>query len=110
MPKARISGHQLLLQPTIWISNTAAIKDMTPHALRMVGEQKPKEMVSVVIGNKQVKKSVAIGDIPGIVCNNHGNQKFPVKMSNIALVPDCAFNLFSISKRLKQGWTLGGNC
>ena len=30
-------------------------------------------------------------------------------MKDVALVPDCAFNLFSISKQLKQGWKLGGN-
>ena len=30
-------------------------------------------------------------------------------MTNVALVPDCAFNLFIISKRLKQGWSLGGD-
>ena len=91
--------HQLLFQPRIWNSDTAATMDMTPHALTMVGVRKPNEMVSIVMSNKQVKKSVAIGDIPGVVCNNQGNQKLPVKMSNAALVPDYMFNLFSISKR-----------
>ena len=62
------------------------------------------------MGNKQVKTSVAIRDIPGIIHDNQGDQILPVKMTNDALVPDCAFNLFSISKRLKQGWSLGGRC
>ena len=65
--------------------------------------QKSAETVSIVMGNKQVKNSVAIRAIPGVVCDNQGNQVLPVKMTNIALVPDCTFNLFSISKQLKQG-------
>ena len=65
--------------------------------------QKSAETVSIVMGNKQVKNSVAIRDIPGVVCDNQGNQVLPVKMTNIVLVPDCTFNLFSISKQLKQG-------
>ena len=83
--------------------------DMIPHEKGMVRMKKSVKTVSIVLGNKQVKTTVAIGDIPGVVCNNQGNQVLPVKMTNIALVPDCTFNLFSISKRLKQGWLLGGD-
>ena len=103
------NNHKLLSQPTIWIGNTSTTVDMTPHAKGMVGVKKSVETVSIVMGNKQVENSVAIGDIPGVVGDNQGNQVLPVKMTNIALVPDCALNLFSISKRLKQGWLLGGN-
>ena len=83
--------------------------DMTPHARGMVGIKKSAETVSIVMGNEQVENSVAIGDIPGIVCDNQGNQILPVRMTNIALMADCPFNLFSILKRLKQGWSLGGD-
>ena len=93
---------KLLLQPSIWIGDTAAMMDMIPHARGMVGMKKNAKALSIVMGNKQVENLVAISDIPGVVCNNRGSQVLPVKMINIALVPDCAFNLFSISKRLKQ--------
>ena len=43
------------------------------------------------------------------MCDNQGNQQFNVKITDVALVPDCAFNLFSLSKRLKKGWSLHGN-
>ena len=101
--------HKLLLQASIWIGNTAATMDMTQHANSMVGMKKTVKTVSIVMGNKQVENSVAIGNLPGVVCDNQGNQVLAVKMTNIALVPDCTFNMFSISKRLKQGWLLGGN-
>ena len=72
--------------------------DMTPHDLGVVGIKKPHEMVSIVMGNKQVQDSIAIGDIPGVVCDNQGNQELVGKKKNVVLAPDCAFNLFSISK------------
>ena len=82
----------------------AATMDMTPHAKGMVRVKKSVETVSIVMGNKQV--SVAIGDIPGVVCDNQGNQSFAIRVTNVALV-HCAFNLFSISQRLKQELSLG---
>ena len=74
----------------------------------MIWEWWGNEMVSIVMGNKQVEKSIAIGDVPWVVCDNQGNQKLAVKMKTVVLVPDCAFNLFCISKQFKQGCTLGG--
>ena len=60
-------------------------------------------------GTKQVERLTAVGCISSVVCDNQGNQKFNVKIMDVALVPDCAFNLFSLSKRLKKGWNLHGN-
>ena len=53
----------------IWIGHTATTMDMTPHAVGLLGIRKPTEMVSIVMGNKQVKKYVAIREIPGVVCD-----------------------------------------
>ena len=83
--------------------------DMTPQVKGMAGMKKSAKTVSIVMGNKQVENLATVGNIPMIVCDNQGNQVVSVKMTNVALVPDCAFNLFSISKRLKQGWSLGGD-
>ena len=43
-----------------------------------------------------------------MICNKIGVQIVQAMMKDVVLVPDCAFNLFSISKHLKQGWRLGG--
>ena len=95
--------------PEIWIGDTAATTDMTPHRMGMTEVGNPQEDIHVVMGNKQVGKSTAVGCISSIVCNNQGNQKFNVKITGVALVPDYAFNLFSLSKRLKKRWNLHGN-
>ena len=59
----------------------------------MVNKQMSKDSVSIVMGNKQVEKSIAIGDIPSVVCDNQGDQKVAVLMKEVVLVPDCAFNI-----------------
>ena len=102
------NSHKLLTQPTIWIGDMAAMMDMMPYLVGMINKKEAKESVSIVMGNKQAEKLVAIGDIPSMVCDNQGNQVMEALMKDVALVPNCPFNLFSISKCLKEGWKLGG--
>ena len=47
------NNHKLLSQTSIWIGDTAATMDMTPHAKGMVGMKKSGKTVSAVMGNKQ---------------------------------------------------------
>ena len=85
-------SYDLLQMPEIWIGDTAATTDMTPHRIGMTEVGNPQEDIHVVMGNKQVGKSTAVGCISSIVCDNQGNQKFNVKLMDVALVPDCALN------------------
>ena len=41
--------------------DTAATKDMTPCVVGMINKKEAKESVSIMMGNKQVEKSVTIG-------------------------------------------------
>ena len=94
-------SYDLLQMPETWIGDMAATTDMTPHRMGMTEVTNPQGDIHIVMGNKQVEKSTAIGCISSIVCDNQGNQKLNVKITDVALVPDCAFNLFSLSKQLK---------
>ena len=82
---------------------------MTPHRVGMTEVANPQGDIHIIMGDKQVEKLTAVGCISSIVCDNQGNQKLNVKITGVALVPDCAFNLFSLSKLLKKGWSLHGN-
>ena len=82
---------------------------MTPHNIGMINNHAAKEIVSIVMSNIQVDKSVAIGGMPSVICDNQGVQIVQATMKDVALVPDCTFNLFSILKCLKQGLRLGGS-
>ena len=102
-------SYDLLQIPEIWIGDMAATTDMTPHRMGMTEVTGPQDDIHVVMGNKQVEKSTGVGCILSVVCDNQGSQKLNAKMMDVALVPDCAFNLFSLSKQLKKGWSLHGN-
>ena len=102
-------SYDLLQMLEIWIGDMAATTNMTPHQMGMTEVANPQGDIHIVMGNKQVEKSTAVGCISSIVCDNQGNQQICIKMTDVALVPDCAFNLFSLSKRLKKGWSLQGN-
>ena len=102
-------SYDLLQIPEIWIGDMTTTTDMTPHRMGMTEVTGPQDDIHVVMGNKQVEKSTGVGCISSVVCDNQGNQKVNAKIMDVALVPDCAFNLFSLSKRLKKGWSLHGN-
>ena len=64
-------SHKLLTEPTIWIGgDTVATMDMTPYMVGMINKKEAKESVSIVMGNKQVEKSIANGNILSMVCEN----------------------------------------
>ena len=88
-------SYDLLQMPEIWSRDMAATTGMTPHQMGMTEVE---DDIHVVMGNKKVEKSTAVGCISSVVCDNQGNQKFNVKMMDVTLVPDCAFNLFSLLK------------
>lgn len=65
-------------------------------------------VTSVVMGNKEVEKITIMRDLSNIVCDNQRNENLKVKSKNMAVIPKCAFNLFSLTKLLINGWKLEG--
>jgi len=51
----------------------------------------------------------ALRNIPGELVNRHGEQKGTVTLKGVSHVPNANFNLFSLTKRMREGWQLGGN-
>jgi hypothetical protein len=62
----------------------------------------------VTMGNKDVEQATQIGDIPGVLCDKHGNELSKTMVKDVALIPKCGYNLFSITKLLKDNWNLSG--
>ena len=84
------------MQPSIWIRDTVAMMNLAPNNIGMVNKHAAMESVSIIMGNKQVEKSITIRDLPSVICNKQGMQLVQAMMKDVALVPDCAFNLFNI--------------
>jgi hypothetical protein len=43
------------------------------------------------------------------MCSKHGDKLFNLELNDVHYVPGQKFNLFSITKAMEQGWSLGGN-
>ena len=98
----------LLDDPNVWIGDTAVMVHMTYDDTGMRNVCKATED-SVTMGNKAVESAAKIGDIPVVPCDKHGNESDRTMMTDVAVVPECGYNLFSITKLLKLGWKLEGS-
>ena len=50
---------------------------------------------AITMGYKQVKQETEIADIPGMVCDKSGNQLHCTILTDVAIVPNSGYNLFS---------------
>jgi hypothetical protein len=98
----------MLDDPNVWIGDTAATVHMTPHAQGMVNVRKASKEDTVTMGNKEVEQSTKIGDIPGTICDMHGDKVKSSCLKDVKLVPRSGYNLFSLTKMMLQGWKLVG--
>gem|GEM_PF-6951265 len=100
----------ILKDPNIWIGDTGATSDSTFNDMGMQNCKETKSSVTMGKGKSVHPKKV--GDIAVTVHNKNGNEMFNAKMTDVAYIPEANFNLFSITRRLRQGFQLGGdkNC
>jgi hypothetical protein len=104
--------HQLafLEDPNMWIGDTAATSNSTPHDIGMCDIHKPKASDSITMGNGMSEIAQKIGNIAGTVCNKFGNQVMQnAKIQDVTLIRGGRFNLFSISKLQMEGWIMRGD-
>ena len=64
---------------------------------------------TITYGNRSSSKAELIGDVSGTVCNKHGQEVQKVKLEKVKYVPNSKYNLFSVTKRVDQGYKIGGD-
>ena len=97
----------ILRDPNIWVGDSGASSDSTFDDSGMVNCKETRSSITMGKG-KSVKPSKS-GEIPVAVHNKNGEEMYNARMSDVAYIPDANFNLFSITRRLKQGFKLGGD-
>ena len=102
------NSQALLSDPNIWIADSAATVHMTPHGEGMINLRDNKGS-GIRVGSGEVIVAKKKGDIPCTLHNKHGIEVGDAKLTNVALIKTTPFNLFSITKAMKDGWTLSGN-
>lgn len=98
---------QLLANPNVWLGDTAASMDSTGHKVGLINLT-PKVISTTGMSGPAVGTE-AVGDLAGVVCNKFGEKLKRVRLNQVGYSPKNNYNLFSITKRLKQGWVLGGD-
>jgi hypothetical protein len=98
----------LLNDPNVWIADSAASMYMTQQVNGMINIQRNKANgITVCSGEFMVAKQR--GDIPSELCDNEGHSIMKATIKDDVVNKNFPFNLFSLSKLMKQGWVLGGD-
>ena len=99
----------MLSDPNIWIGDTGATCDSTAFSENMINVKEPNNGDNITYGHGEETKPKMIGGISGTVCDKEGNELGNVRLNKVKYMPEGNFNLFSITRRLKEGWQLGGH-
>jgi hypothetical protein len=102
-PKAR----DLLDDLNVWIADTAASCDSTPHSRGAVNVRRGNG--GVIFGDGKNSDADEIFDLPGMITDQSGNEKLHATLQNVKHVRSAKFNLFSLTKRQKDSWLLNSN-
>ncbi len=82
---------------------------MTPYVKGLSNLRAAASGDTVKMGNNSVEQATQIGDMSGMICDKEGCAIGRTTVRDVALVPKCGYNLFSITKLLKDNWILSGS-
>jgi hypothetical protein len=97
----------LLDNPNMWIANTAASCNLTPHSRGAVSMRKGNS--GVIFGDGKNNDAEEIFDLPGVITDQSGNEILSATLQNVKHVQSAKFNLFSLKKRQKDSWLLNSD-
>ena len=97
------SNIKLLNDPNMWIVDMAAT---VYSMLYSMGLQNPKEASSsdsVTMGNDTDVRPKTIVQLPGVICDKHGNELLKgAVLNNVMHLPEAKYNLFSLSRMTRH--------
>ena len=97
----------LLKDPNIFVGDTGATCDSTASDYGMYDCIKTDTNAhDIIMGDNKTVATEKIGALSSVVCDKNGNEVSHLKLSEMSYVPDAAYNLFSIAKRVDEGWDL----
>jgi hypothetical protein len=103
------SNHDFLSDPNVWIADTGATVHNTPHKCGLSNVRAASKSDAITMGNGGSEKAATIADIKGTIYNKNGVVIGPTMMTDVVVIPTGKFNLFSLTRMMKLGWTMGGD-
>ena len=93
----------LLSDRNVWIGDTRATQHMTAYKDCMMNIKRATSEDRVTVGNGNIEKTTEIGDLPGVICDQNRNKLTKTILKDVAIVPSSTYNLFSLTKAMKDG-------
>jgi hypothetical protein len=93
----------------VFIGDTGATCDTTNsrYGFRNIKAATAEDNIVDASGNS-IEGSI-VGDVSGIICKKNGQELNNVMIKDVVHMPNAGYNLFSLTKRLEEGWSLGGD-
>ena len=103
------ASAKLLEDSNISIRDTGASSDMTTSARGFKNTRKGGSKDDITEAPRGGLKGKLVGNVTGTFCIKHRQGLYDATIKEMVYTPDSRFNLSSITKRLEQGYKLGGN-
>jgi hypothetical protein len=101
---------KLLEDPNIWIADMVATCNSLPHDIGAENVCKGDKVTGgTIFGDRKNNVATKIFELPGTMTDSSWNELREVQMKYVLHVPTPMFNLFSLTKQQKDGWTLHGD-
>lgn len=100
---------QILLNPNIFIADSACSAHSTGHKLGIVDLKPVKQGSAFVLPNGALSEQELYGKLPVTVCDKFAHELWKATIGDIKYVPNQMFNLLSTTKLSKDGWIPGGD-
>jgi Arginine methyltransferase-interacting protein, contains RING Zn-finger len=103
------NSFELLKDPEIWIGDSGASRHSTFSSVAMYEckEAGPDDLITV--GNGSSMKPEAVGKLKVTVCDKFGVKVNTAILQDVIYSKNARFNMFSITKCMKNGWKLHGD-
>ena len=101
------ASAKLLEDPNVFIGDTRALSNTAASNLGFRNKRAAQALDSItnVTGNDLDRKKV--GDVTGTFCDKYGKETSSAVIKDMVCSPSLEFNLFSLTKRLKDAYSLG---
>lgn len=95
--------------PNVFVADTGASAHSTGHMHGLYDLKDAEADDSVMNSTGSSQKTAKIASLNGMLCSNRGAQLNTMKLTGVQYVPGQRFNLFSLTKAIRDGWKLGND-
>eukprot|EP00957_Ditylum_brightwellii_P038829 2934841-Ditylum_brightwellii.AAC.1 len=102
------NNAKILEDPNVFIGDTRATNDTTNSQFDFENIRKANAGDDIVDVSGNGLADSIVGELSKIICDKRGKEICEATIKDVVHMPNAGYNLFSLTKRLEQGWALGG--